>query len=169
MDERWLPVVGYEDRYDVSDQGRVRATTSWRRWKAGRILGGTPHRRGGYLRVALRDADGGARYRFIHDLVLEAFVGPAPAGLQSRHGDGDPRNNALSNLSWGTALENAADRERHGRTARGDRSGKLKLTDADLAAIRERVARGETQRALAAEYGVTAAYVNDVLRGRTKR
>lgn len=40
-----------------------------------------------------------------------------------RHLDGDKRNTAPSNLVWGTARENAADRERHGRTARGLRNG----------------------------------------------
>lgn len=61
--------------------------------------------------------------RFVHRLVLFAFVGPRPPGMLCRHLDGNPSNNRLENLCWGTGQENEADKERHGRTARGDRHG----------------------------------------------
>jgi HNH endonuclease len=87
---------------------------SWRktscRWKQLR-----PYRsKTGYLSVTLWTNRVPTR-KFVHRLVLEAFVGPCPTGLECRHLDGDPSNNRLDNLRWGTRLENVADTIRHGR------------------------------------------------------
>src|SRR6516164_5940708 len=71
----------------------------------------------GYWMVALyRD---GRKMRFIHTLLLETFVGRRQPGLECRHLDGDPQNSALHNLCWGTPLENAADKDRHGTQPHG--------------------------------------------------
>lgn len=52
--------------------------------------------------------------RLVHRLVLEAFVGPCPEGMEGCHGDGDPTNNSLGNLRWDTATSNQLDKVRHG-------------------------------------------------------
>ena len=54
------------------------------------------------------------RTRKIHQLVLEAFVGPCPSGMMCRHLNGDPANNRLENLKWGTRSENQLDSVQHG-------------------------------------------------------
>src|SRR5690606_11217835 len=59
------------------------------------------------------NGDGGKSYR-VHRLVMEAFVGPLPEGMEVRHLDDDPDNNALSNLVYGTRSENLEDRVRLG-------------------------------------------------------
>ena len=51
----------------------------------------------------------------VHVLVLEAFVGPRPAGHEGRHLDDVRSNNTLSNLAWGTQGENYQDALRNGR------------------------------------------------------
>lgn len=51
----------------------------------------------------------------VHRLVLEAFIGPS--NLITRHLDGNPANNVLSNLAWGTPAENSADMRVHGTNA----------------------------------------------------
>lgn len=107
--ETWKAVPG-ASRYEVSDHGRVCST---RRSKP-RIL--TPYRSPkGYLILQIVTDEGTRRGVRVHVLVLEAFVGPRPAGQQTRHLDGDPGNNHLSNLRWGTMSENAFDIVRHGR------------------------------------------------------
>lgn len=108
--ERWLPVVGSEGRYEVSSAGRVRSLPRAR--TAGHPLKGTPHP-GGYVLVAI---DG--RKRKIHDLVLQAFIGPRPLGAVTRHLDNDPTNNRVENLRWGTQRENMLDRVEHGTSLR---------------------------------------------------
>ena len=107
--EEWRQIADFEGLYDVSNLGRVR---SWSRFKKGAPLSPVPNRQG-YLSVALQHA-GQVRYRKIHQLVLEAFVGPRPDGQVVRHLDGNPANNVLSNLAWGTHSENMADAIRHG-------------------------------------------------------
>lgn len=103
--ERWLPVVGYEGRYEVSDLGQVRRV-------GGRLL--KPGRVRGHRHVSLC-GDGKPRSVRLHLLVLEAFVGPRSAGLEARHLDDDGDNNRLDNLCWGTRRENMLDRVRNGR------------------------------------------------------
>lgn len=112
---RWLPVVGYEGRYEVSDQGHVRSLDRVLRSgkpRRGRVLKQVQHPRG-YLLVNLW-LDNTSRMWLIHRLVLMAFVGPPPVGTEGLHADGDSGNNALVNLSWGTHSENQYDQVQHG-------------------------------------------------------
>ncbi len=118
--ERWLPVVGYEEWYEVSDQGRVRSLDRWvygrrTRWFPGRML--SSHRDGHYPQVTLAYA-GKHHDARIHELVLTAFVGPRPSpSAVARHYDDDPSNNTVENLLWGTSGENRRDCVRNGTHA----------------------------------------------------
>lgn len=117
--ERWLPVPDYEGLYEVSDQGRVRslprgaATYGGRAWsRNGQILKPAPSV-GSALTVGL--SVGGERRTWrVHTLVLLAFVGPRPDGLQCCHGNGDFADNRLGNLRWDTPSSNMIDRFNHG-------------------------------------------------------
>lgn len=118
MIETWKPVVGYEGRYEVSDKGNVRSIRRLVRCRGG-------HRQAGgitlkpvrcnqtHLWVNLY-SDGKARSRLIHHLVLEAFVGPRPNDEYGCHNDGNPENNALTNVRWDTQSSNILDAVRHG-------------------------------------------------------
>jgi hypothetical protein len=66
--------------------------------------------------------------RGIHAVVLEAFVGPRPKGKYACHKDGDKSRNWLSNLYWGTPVENQTDRVLHGNGQGGEENGSAKLT-----------------------------------------
>lgn len=79
-----------------------------------------------------RDSSGKRKRLYIHRLVLISFVGPCPDGMECRHLDGNPSNNRLDNLQWGTKIENMVDRKRHGREAKRQRSGRYKLTQAQV-------------------------------------
>jgi hypothetical protein len=52
--------------------------------------------------------------RFIHRLVLEAFVGPCPEGKECCHKNDIADDNNLVNLYWGTRSENIADAFKNG-------------------------------------------------------
>jgi hypothetical protein len=116
MIETWLPIPGYEGRYDVSDEGRVRSWLTNRGRDVPRILAQAVHP-DGYYQVALHK-DGKQRTVKVHKLVMLAFVGPLPPGMETRHMDGDSRNNRRANLRYGTPTENAGDRVRHGTATR---------------------------------------------------
>lgn len=111
MSEVWRRIAGASD-YEVSDQGRVRSLKS-----GGLIL--KPRRHNGYLMVTL-PVGGTSLHRFVHVLVLTAFVGPTPDGLQTRHLDGTRTNNHVENLAWGTRRENMADKHVHGTMNTGN-------------------------------------------------
>lgn len=115
MDERWLPLPGYEGIYAVSDQGRVqsldRITDRGRKWK-GRILSPATMP-SGYRTVSLW-RNGKQTTALVHRLVLLSFVGPCPDGMEGLHKLGDPGDNRLSNLAWGTHSENQFDQVSHG-------------------------------------------------------
>lgn len=116
MSEIWKPVLGFEDRYEVSDFGRVRRAKAAQGTRAGAVLSPIETSRGGYLAVHIHMGDGRRKTVRIHRLVVEAFHGPSDLPLV-RHLDGNPRNNLLSNLAHGTHQENALDRVLHGRAS----------------------------------------------------
>lgn len=101
--ETWRPIPSLPG-YEASDLGRIR---SYRR-QAPHILS-TPVGALGYPVISPH----GTPIR-VHSLILEAFEGPRPEGLVTRHIDGDKTNNRLSNLKRGTSQENIADAIGHG-------------------------------------------------------
>lgn len=117
--ETWQPIVGWEDLYEVSDQGRVRSFDRIVTYSngrvvrhAGRILRPASHRQG-YLYVQLND-QGRKQVGRIHRLVAIAFLGDHP-GLDVCHNDSNPENNRLTNLRWDTVSGNMLDAVALGR------------------------------------------------------
>src|SRR5258708_2404059 len=73
---------------------------------------GTDHL--GYVRLGM-STPRGKESHLLHDLILEAFVGPKRRGQIGLHfPDPDRRNNRLDNLRWGTHADNVADMVKHG-------------------------------------------------------
>lgn len=111
---KWRPVAGYEGIYEVSSNGQVRSVS--RRGKTrGKILKPQvrKQRNAGHLLLKLR-RDGVQKTKTVHQIVAEAFLGRRPEGMQIRHLDGNPANNNVSNLAYGTSSENRLDSVRHG-------------------------------------------------------
>lgn len=103
----------------VSDQGRVyrkprtviRGQDTYR--LSGRIAALNTGSKTGHLKVQIRMA-GKYHHAWVHRLVLETFAGPCPDGMECRHLNGNPKDNRLENLAWGTPSENSADTKAHG-------------------------------------------------------
>lgn len=109
--ETWKPVKGAEGRYEVSDLGNVKSLVAPGGTK---VLKPYPHVRSGHRMVALAVRRGEIKMKYVHLLVLEAFEGDAPEGMEGCHGDGNPANNTLANLRWGTRSNNNRDAVKHG-------------------------------------------------------
>lgn len=135
--ERWLPVRGYEGRYEVSDQGRVKSLKRFRRGRADsevlvpeKIMKLTPKKRSASGRtlpyIEIRFRDGSVRTNpcksfLVHRLVAQAFIGDLYLGAQVDHIDGDHQNNHYSNLRILSMADHSAqhpciiDKERHAK------------------------------------------------------
>lgn len=176
MSEEWRGVPGWEGYYQVSNLGRVRSVDrvvssgGYLQLRRGRVL--RPGRsQGGYLRVALC-RDGVLSSAEIHTLVLLAFVGPRPDGLETRHLDGKQLNNTIENLCYGTVQENADDRKRHGTVVPippqlGEEHYAAVLTEDDVRYIRSNLSR--TNVDLADQFGVAPTTVSAVRNAKTWR
>ncbi len=158
--EEWRPVVGHAG-YEVSSLGRVK---SWvnpgrrRRQKAKQLA--LTVMDPGYKRIML----GGKNRRYVHHLVLEAFIGPRPDKYEGAHLNGNPLDNQINNLAWVTRKENLAHRIEHGTVNEGERNGQAKLTTDVVLRIRdERQLNGLTSNQLAKKFGTSPRNIRRIL------
>ncbi len=142
------------DRYAVSRCGRV-ASRSLGPWRERPPV---VNRRDGRRQIMLCTA-GVRSTRKVARLVLEAWVGPCPAGMECCHRDGDRLHDALDNLRWDTRRNNAMDRARHGTQSRGEAHGVAKLVDDEVRSIRDLLAVGYRQGRVARWFGITQSTV----------
>lgn len=137
FDSTWKPIPEWP--YRVSETGQVARDLAEKNTYIGKLL--TPNkvneRRGNYLYYVLCRG-GKTKTFYAHVLVATTFIGPKPSPLhQVRHLDGNVNNNHYTNLAWGTAKHNAGDREGHGHTAKGERSGMSVCSNEQVAALRQ--------------------------------
>lgn len=115
--EQWLPVVGYEGMYEVSDQGRVRSldrVDAIGRPRRGSIMKQSRSGQKHWMVGLTKDCK--QKMLPVHRLMAVAFLGPEPfKGALVRHLDDDVHNNTIENLAWGTVSENQLDAVRNGR------------------------------------------------------
>ncbi|QNL30462.1 HNH endonuclease [Gordonia phage SpeedDemon] len=105
--EAWLPIRGF-DGYSVSTHGRIRSDKS-----GGAILKPSINK-DGYQRIGLYVRGMGKKTVNVHRVVAEHFVEGWAPDLETRHRDGNPSNNFVENLRWGTHSENTLDKVSHG-------------------------------------------------------
>ena len=106
MIDRWLPIKGYEDLYQVNGCGLVRSlerTVEGGRWgkpykRKRKVLARTLHKNKFY-RVSLRK-NGKNKKFFLGRLVAEAFVPNPENKKQIRYINGDTKDNRSTNLKW---------------------------------------------------------------------
>jgi predicted DNA binding CopG/RHH family protein len=157
----WRPVVGYEDRYEVSDAGSVRKSSGQevRQYK----------NHNGYMLVRL---SGPRKEVRVHRVVAAAFISN-PRGLPFvNHIDCDRANNKHKNLEWCTQWENLAHSRKLGRMQTdywsGKRSPNAALSNETVKAIRNEYARGGISwQALAKKYGSNKRTVGRIVCGET--
>lgn len=181
MVEIWKPVVGYEWGYEVSNRGNVRSIdriitqkTRWGGWSDRHMTGVMLAQHiskdpmcYGRKSVAVAPKGLGKKFqktRLVHQLVLEAFVGPRPQGMECRHKSGDAGDNNLENLEYGTPLENSGDKYRHGTVLVGDRATNRKISAEQVAEIRM-MSRSQKGADIAKQYGISQAQVSRIRNG----
>ncbi len=167
MIERWADVSWSKGLYQVSTSGdvkslpRVVTMVDGRRYRVrGGILKKQPN--GRYRQVTLC-IDGAHVYPLVHRLVLEAFVGPCPPGMECRHLNGRRDDNRLVNLTWGTKDEQINDKRCHGTLGLGERNGNSCLTVDLVVDIRARHSLGESMRQIAKSLRIDKGTVKQVV------
>jgi len=170
MQEQWRDIAGYEGRYQVSDQGRVRRT-------ACEITQGNGHSEitysipprllrsfesnCSYQRIGLR-MNGQRKYYNVHRLVAQAFV-PNPSNLpEVNHKNEDKSDNRAENLEWVTSEQNCNHGTRNKRisdnTSRSRRV--LRMTQCG-----SEVKEYKSISAASRETGISVASIGGVCRG----
>lgn len=151
------PCVGFPG-YHVTRAGEVWSARGPRRLKQ------VPSKRDGRYKVTLCGS-WGKRQVYIHVLVLEAWVGPRPAGMLGLHYDDNPTNNNVGNLRWGTHADNIADsiRNGHHRSPFTDNPPNPRAADESQAAeVRRMIGEGMTHRRVAKLTGLTKSTVHQI-------
>ena len=176
--EQWKPIVGHEGMYEVSDHGRVRSLDRIchdknglaKRFK-GKVLINIKkiNTYGEYYIVRLPVKTGGHVNAYVAHLVIEAFSGPRPNGMQCCHCDGNSLNNSVANLRWSTPVDNAKDKYLHGTILWGSKNHRSKLNEQQVLEIRSRYVRHSQTKSnskqLANEFNISPGTVTSIARG----
>lgn len=167
--EIWKPVVGFESFYEISSESRIKSlaridSRGFNRKE--RMM--NPHKDShGYYVVGLT-VNGKTSYRKVHQLLLEAFVGPRPSSEHvGRHLNDNPADNSLLNLAWGTHQENKDDSVRNDSHSRGERNRHAVLNETQVREVKVLKGLGKSDKELAAIFGVTRGTINKISTGRT--
>lgn len=174
MEEVWKSVTDYPN-YEVSNYGAVKALPRvvQRVLESGlsepcilpeRLLSPALSSNKKYLVVSLRNELGKKTHK-VHRLVAREFVVGYDASLEVLHGDDNGLNNRSDNLRWGTRRENMQEMYDRERQARGSTHGNALLDEEDVIEIVRLRRQGKTMRAVAADFGVSAATVSMIMTG----
>jgi len=107
MKEQWLPIVGYEGWYEVSNYGQIRRIKRARGVKRFGMPMKLSTHKDGYVFVTLCK-EGISKVLLVSRIVCTAFHGPCPKGHECNHKakNGDKANNRADNLEWSTHSDN---------------------------------------------------------------
>jgi hypothetical protein len=118
--------------------------------------------------------NGCAKDYYIHRLVLLAFVGECPIGMECCHNDGNSLNNKVENLRWYTPKNNQADSIRHGTKSgipicpsKGEKHYNSKLTEELIYELRELIVYRGMYKKLSEKYDVSPSTIRQAVKGIT--
>lgn len=109
--EKWMPVIGFEGFYEVSNLGNIKSVdrlvghnSGGKRIKIGMVLKPGCDK-GGYSIVSL--CSGNIKHtKTVHRIVALVYLPKKDGALCVNHKDGYKSNNAVENLEWVTVSEN---------------------------------------------------------------
>lgn len=165
--ECWKPIAGYDGFYEISDHGAVRSLdrkTSDGRQVKGRVLSQSTGKYG-HKSVCLY-LDGLEERRCVQPMVLTAFRGPRPEGMEAAHDNGEAGDNRVDNLRWDAPIGNNADKYRHGTAPLGEKNHKAKLDTNKVSGIFQDRRDGMLVHEIADKRGVCKQHVSDILNGK---
>lgn len=176
VSEQWKSINGFEGKYEVSNQGRVRTVErtvphglTGTQFVPSRIRKLRQNIGNGYIECPLKTGSPDRRTKFVyvHRTVIEAFTGPSPASdSQVNHKDGNKRNNCIDNLEWSTPLENTRHAISNGLTNNcGEMNSMARLNKSqvlEIVSLKGKLSSSQIGRL----YGVTSSAVLAIFRGK---
>lgn len=162
--EIWKPVAGFEDRYAVSNMGRVRRLKAGPGISAGKTTNGN-HGGRGYLVASLGTGKGRCLRKCVHVLVAETFLGPRPIGQEVNHKNAVKTDNRVENLEYTTHQGNMRHAFEHKLMPPPPPRSFVKLTETQVCEIR--AARDVTVTELARRFGVARGTIGFILSRKT--
>ena len=171
--EKWLPIKGFEERFLISNYGRILSINGRR--KGINLMQFKSPDSTGYLVTQLRKVDESGNWIYlrqrIHVLVAEHFlVKPNIPNVCVNHLDRNRLNNHVSNLEWTDLASNVKHAKDNGSflVMTGSRHFMSKLNEEQVLECRRRYkAGGVSHQQLASEYGISRRNMGDVINGVT--
>ena len=165
--EIWKDIPGYEGEYQASTMGRIKSLGRKVRGKSRngtwffrrvpeRILRPGKYCKSGHMSVVLRKGSCGSP---VHQLIMRTFAGETPLGKEILHKNGNPKDNQVKNLQFGTRTENIIDVYAHKGAWR-------KLSTEDIDAIRFALHCGYSGVEVAKEFDVSPSTISKIKLGR---
>lgn len=160
---------------EIDDQGQIwrLAARRYNRWTGMTKTIPCARRRaensaGDYLQIRMM-LDGKRVHAGAHRLVWRHFNGSIPEGMTINHKNGHKKQNWPGNLEPATDSEQIIHVRKMLGKAKQDhaRNNNAKLTEAQVAEIRIRRARGESLLSLAAAFGVAFQTISKIARGKS--
>jgi hypothetical protein len=171
--EIWASIPGYGGHYQASNYGQIRVKDrSVRKYSnfagkvveqkyKGRLLKPSKSNKLGHLSVHL-GVDGTKYSVHVARLVLEAFVGPCPDGMEACHSNGKASDNCVGNLRWDTHYNNNQDRVLHGTYLIGENHPMAKISASDAIYIYKSKEKGID---LAKKFGLNPSQISAIRLG----
>lgn len=169
MDEEWKFIPETEDKYMISNYGRVKSTKrivtiyGTRQYVKDETIRSQQIDNRGYNRCVV----GKHNTIKVHREVAKAFINNPNGYPEINHIDGNKLNNLFSNLEWCSHKQNM---EHAGRTGLFHRPSRI--SDKDVLDIRARYqpfSKLNSSCALAKEYGVDVGYMYRIIVGQKRR
>ncbi|QFR23087.1 NUMOD4 motif-containing HNH endonuclease [Schleiferilactobacillus harbinensis] len=162
--EIWKDIPGFEGRYRASNCGRIKSVDRVQKTARGvrhykeHLLQPGQYVRSGHVSVVLGHGENGSP---VHELVALTFIGPRPPGADIRHLNGNPRDNRVVNLAYGTRTQNILDVYSQGKNWKS-------LSVSDVQEIRRLIKSGKySQRKIAYMYQVSENAISSIKHKRT--
>lgn len=164
-DEKWKPIPGFEEKYEISNKGRIRSIDrsvllkkGILQFRKGKIIKLNSNTKG-YLFSNLY-CKGKHKPAYPHRLVAESFINNPNRLPEVNHIDGNKQNNTVNNLEWVTREENI-----HHFIKLGLRKDKLTMQQANEIKAKYS-SKLYSQNELAKEYGVSQSHISSIVTGR---
>ena len=161
-EEIWKEIPGFPG-YKASNLGRIWSAGNKRGNVLPRILQSVKIRRNYFAHLHI---NGKGHTLKIARLVLLAFVGPCPEGMECCHYNDKGEDNHLTNLRWDTHNSNTADSIRNG-VKRGTKNGRAKLSESQIEEIKSLHKAGHLQRNIAKQFNISKGSVSNIVLGKS--